>query len=132
MTPSRLHDPPRPFGASHNVCGGPPLTEIFFSFPSPKNPTNWLSGDQNGKLAPVVPSSDAAFVESRARIHSCVWPEVSVAGKTSRRPSGEMALPSPSVVPSGGRTERRTTRCSPRGHITYKIQIGRASCRERV
>src|SRR5436309_4694866 len=118
MNPPRFHEPPRPFGASHNVWGGPPLTAIFFSFPSEKNPTDWLSGDQNGKLAPLVPASTVAFVESRARIHSSVWPDVSVAGKTSRRPSGEMALPSPSVVPSGGRTERRMTRPSGDGCVT--------------
>jgi len=32
--------PPRPFVASVRTCGEPPLTEIFFNFPSAKKATN--------------------------------------------------------------------------------------------
>ena len=54
MTPSLFHVPPRPDGASHSVCEGPPAASIFFSFPSAKKARNFPSADQNGKLAPSV------------------------------------------------------------------------------
>src|SRR5262249_56331180 len=57
MTPSRFHVPPLPDGASHSVCGGPPVTSILFSLPSAKNPRLRLSGAQNGISAPSVAGS---------------------------------------------------------------------------
>src|SRR5258707_15284966 len=54
MTPSLFQLPPRPDGASHRVCIGPPAISSLFSFPSAKNARDRPSGDQNGKLAPSV------------------------------------------------------------------------------
>src|SRR6202162_423222 len=51
ITPSRFHVPPRPDGASDSACTGPPSRSSFFSFPSAKNPRDFPSADQNGKLA---------------------------------------------------------------------------------
>src|SRR5712692_3919977 len=58
ITPSRFHVPPRPLGASHSTWGCPPDTSTFLSLPSAKKPMNLLSGDQNGKDAPCVPSNE--------------------------------------------------------------------------
>jgi len=47
IVPSGPHVPPRPL-ASASVCGDPPPMSIRFSLPPAKNPTERLSGDQNG------------------------------------------------------------------------------------
>src|ERR1700693_3131434 len=39
IMPLALHEPPRGFGASASVTGGPPAASTFFSFPPAKNPT---------------------------------------------------------------------------------------------
>src|SRR5450755_1285232 len=54
ITPSLFHVPPRPEGASHSVCTGPPAMSSLFSFPPAKKPKDFPSGDQNGKIAPSV------------------------------------------------------------------------------
>src|SRR5438874_2499402 len=64
MMPSAFHDPPRPPAAFANVCGAPPAISARFSFESAKNPTDVLSGDQNGYDAPSVPTSGCAVSES--------------------------------------------------------------------
>ncbi len=43
---------------------------IRFSLPSAKNPTDKLSGDQKGYLAPSVPASGCAETESSGRSHN--------------------------------------------------------------
>src|SRR5215472_108133 len=48
ITPLGPHEPPKETGASASVIGGPPRVSIFFSFSSAKNPSQRLSGDQNG------------------------------------------------------------------------------------
>ncbi len=55
MTPSELQLPSAPVGASQIFCAGPPVTSIFFNFPSAKNARNRLSGDQKGRVVPSVP-----------------------------------------------------------------------------
>ena len=57
MTPSELQLPSAPVGASQIFCAGPPVTSIFFSFPSEKNQRNRLSGDQKGRVVPSVPGN---------------------------------------------------------------------------
>src|SRR5262245_47650261 len=63
---------------------------IRFNLPSAKNPTEALSGDQNGNDAVSVPGSGCAVTESSRRTQSCDLPSFN-AEKTKRRPSGEMA-----------------------------------------
>ena len=60
MLSSSLHEPPRPAGTSHSVTAAPPVTEIFFSFPSAKNPIHWPDGEKNGLSALSVPDSGEA------------------------------------------------------------------------
>src|SRR5271169_5861634 len=84
MIPSRLHAPPPPPDASHNVKGGPPDASIFLSFPSAKNPTKRLSGDQNGRTAPSVPASACAVSASSERIQRRDFPSALVAAKAIR------------------------------------------------
>jgi len=73
------------------VTGAPPWTEIFLSLLSAKNPTHWLSGEKNGSRPLSVPDSKVAWAWSSSRVASCCLPFGPSAGKTSRRPSGEMA-----------------------------------------
>ena len=72
-----------PSGVS--VCGVPPVTSIFFRFPSAANTTNRLSGDHAGHTdcgaAFSVPGSRRAVGESSARI------------QTPSRPSGPAVAP---------------------------------------
>jgi hypothetical protein len=55
MTPLALHVPPRAWGASHTITGGPPAMSTRFSLPSTKNAIERLSGDQKGNVAFSVP-----------------------------------------------------------------------------
>ena len=90
ITSSRLHVPPFGFGAIASACADPPSTSIRFSAPSAKNPTDRLSGDQNGSRAFSVPGNGRADVASSARSHN--WdPPSDAATKASLRPSGEIA-----------------------------------------
>src|SRR5262245_15183212 len=90
ITPSRLHAPPRGLPAFASVCTAPPSISIRLSLPSAKNPSDRLSGDQKGKVAPSVPGSGRAERESRGRSHNRDWLP-SVATNAIVRPSGEIA-----------------------------------------
>src|SRR5262245_22371275 len=97
MVPSRFQAPPDPATALASTCGAPPTISTRFSLLSAKNPTEALSGDQNGYLAPSVPASGRAATESSGRTQSSDLPSFD-AENTSRRPSGEMANESGSAV----------------------------------
>ena len=60
----------------------------FFSLPPAMNPTNRLSGDQNGRSTPSVPASDRASSASSGRIQIRRLPSPSAAN-TMLRPSGD-------------------------------------------
>ncbi len=77
--PCELQLPSAPVGASQIFCAGPPVTSIFFNFPSAMKPRNRLSGDQNGRPVPSVPFSGCAVKAFSARIQIRVLPSVSVA-----------------------------------------------------
>ena len=66
---------------------------IFFKVDGVKNPTDWLSGDQNGHNASSVPASGAATTLSSGRSQSSGFPSAPVAGNTNRVPSGETVAP---------------------------------------
>src|SRR5262245_55729540 len=98
-----------------------------------------LSGDQKGKIAPCVPASGLASVESSARTQSCTLPPVA-AVKARYRPSGDTAI-WPKLDFSGGRMEVLKTRASeasrrvkcahanpntPSNNAAAKIQASRA------
>src|SRR5207245_1308621 len=65
--------------------------------PAAKNPSERLSGDQNGKIASSVSGSGCAVVESRERTHNRDRPPT-LPAKTILRPSGEMASDIGSLV----------------------------------
>src|SRR6266852_1050780 len=78
VRPSSDQAPPRgPLGTSHTSTGGPPDTSDRSSFDPTKKPTDWLLGDQKGKLAPSVPGSSRAVVPSSGLIQSPVLPDCS-------------------------------------------------------
>jgi hypothetical protein len=79
ISPFAFHEPPRPSAASHTTTGEPTVTPIDFNFPSAKNPSELLSGDQNGKYAPSVSGSALASTEFSARTHSLNFPSFPVA-----------------------------------------------------
>src|SRR5262252_10452499 len=90
MVPSRFQAPPRLASALTKTCGAPPTISMRFTLPSAKNPTDALSGDQNGYVAPSVPASGCAATESNGRSQS--WDLPSFDAKNTRlRPSGEIA-----------------------------------------
>src|SRR5207247_614683 len=128
ITPSRFQVAPRANGVLHRVCGGPPVTSIFFSLPAAKNPMKRLSGDQNGRVASSVPESGCALIESSGRIHKRVFPEASVAAKAKRSPSGEIAK-EPKLAFSGGLMKRRTARVSVGGRRKFEIVRATAAIR---
>ena len=90
MTPSAFHVPPRPLTAGARVCGAPPPRSSRFSAPPAKKPTERLSGDQKGSVAPSVPASGCAVVVASDRSHRRDAPSPE-ATKTICRPSGESA-----------------------------------------
>src|SRR5262249_10178648 len=125
ITPVGHHaaDPLAP-AVSHTVAGGPPVTSIFLSFPSAKNPTKRLSGDQNGRWAPSVPASGCAATASSERTTSSDLPSRARASNTSRRPSGDTANGAKvvldwSIHPSGGEMTNRITRRSGSARVKY-------------
>src|SRR5262245_22624178 len=69
---------------------GPPAICVFFNLPDAKNPTDLLSGDQNGNVPPSVPASTRGVDEARGRtqIMGVFFKE---ATKASSRPSGDTA-----------------------------------------
>src|SRR6516162_5411582 len=90
MIPLRPHVPTNvPSGKSHKTSGGPPDGSIFLSFPSAKNASQRLSGDQTGEKAPSVPGNARADSESAGRSQrSCRPSETAI--KARLRPLGEM------------------------------------------
>ena len=80
IVPSAFHAPPRVFiGASARACTSPPAMSIRFNWPPAKNPTDRLSGDQNGTdpfstATFSVPTNGVAVSESIGRSQSCVFP----------------------------------------------------------
>src|SRR5438132_4104840 len=88
MTPSVLHVPPR-LAALVSVCGDPPARSTRFSLVPSKKPTDRLSDDQNGKLAPSVPVNGCAVALSSDRSHSRDAPSPE-ATNTIWRPSGRV------------------------------------------
>src|SRR5688500_14571715 len=100
MTPSRFQEAPRGTAAVQSVRTSPPVASTLFNLPPAKNPIKRLSGDQKGSIASSVPESGCAWVDSSGRIHKRFFPDVSVATKTRRRPSGEIAK-EPKLVFSG-------------------------------
>src|SRR5258708_27852395 len=108
MMHSRFQLPPRPSAASQRALGGPPAASTLLSLPFAKKPMARLSGDQNGNEAPFVLSRRLAVSASSGRTQSWVSSELSVAGKTARRLSGESAIGSrtANVVPSRGSKEK--------------------------
>src|SRR2546428_13580387 len=107
IVPSRFHAPPRPPGASARICTAPRSTSIRFIFPSAKNPTDWLSGDQKGSEAPSVPAKARPETESSGRTHNLDCPS-EVATNTIFCPSGEIAIDAGSAV-GGVEISRRTS-----------------------
>src|SRR5438045_6783515 len=102
--------PPRPNGASQIVIGPPPARRTFFNFPSAKKAIQSPSGDQNGKVAPSLPSTASADNFASARIQIRAGPLSAMAPSANLLPSGDRTTEAPSslmrlnVVPSGGRT----------------------------
>src|ERR1700723_4266798 len=121
MVPWRFHVPPRPANASASIATVPPAMSALLSFPSAKKPIRRLSGDQKGKLAPVVPLSCCAPEAANERTHSVSWPSGPRAMKARRVPSGETAkLNGSKDEPEGGRTEDRPT-CEGLGRAKNKL-----------
>ena len=117
IVPSGPHAPPRGSGTPVISNAGPPTALTLLSFPSAKNPTDKLSGDQNGRSAPSVPGIACAVPVSKRRSHSMGRAPVPAAVKTIERPSGDrascgagtLAMGGPvSTVPSGGLILSRT------------------------
>src|SRR5262245_8803304 len=108
--PALLQAPPKGSGTSQSVCTGPPVTSIFLRRLSAKKPMKRLSGDQKGKIAPCVPLSSLASVESSGRTQSWSLPPVA-AVKARWRPSGDTAI-WPKLDFSGGRMENFIARVS--------------------
>src|SRR5205823_10634412 len=70
MFPSSPQEPPlAKLVASHNAIAAPPLTEIFFSFASAKNPIHCPFGEKNGAKAFSVPGSSVARDWSRRLVN---------------------------------------------------------------
>ncbi len=90
MTSSAFQVPPLPLLAGASVWGAPPLRFNRFSEPSAKNPIVRLSGDQNGSVAPSVPSSGSAVVVESERNQRRV-PFALEAANTICVPSGDRA-----------------------------------------
>src|ERR1700739_1831548 len=133
ITSSRPDAPPRLFGASHSVIGGPPETAIFLSLPAAKNPMNRLSGDQNGDEAASVPANASAVSASSERTQSTYLPSTFLATKASLCPSGETAsgavvpevvVPNPAKLP-GGETKKRMERAPGCAGASFRLHTAR-------
>src|SRR6185436_8737453 len=61
-------------GTAARTCGWAPPRSIRFNLKSAKKPSDRLSGDQNGQLAPSVPGNAWADIESNSRTHSRMAP----------------------------------------------------------
>src|SRR6266850_3011319 len=116
IVPSLFQLPPRAMEVSQRLRGGPPCASTFLSLASAKKAMVRLSGDQNGKEAPSVPSRGRADRESSDRTHRSSFPSGLRATKVRRHPSGDTATGPEEMPPnrkadfSGGRIEERTAR----------------------
>src|SRR3990172_5261728 len=70
MTPSRFQVPPRPPLASQTEIGGPPAAFTVYNFSLAKYPSEQLSADQNGNVAPSVPGKRRAVGLCKGRTQS--------------------------------------------------------------
>src|SRR5215471_2608376 len=95
-----VHTAPRANGAAQTNLTGPPSARTRFNRPSAKNPMFCESGDQNGRLAPSVPSSDVGVTLLVDETHSVAGRPAAAAANTMRRPSGAISIPCTAV--SGG------------------------------
>src|SRR5262249_17925087 len=92
MVPSGAHVPPRGSVAVAAIsCTAPPKAGVLLSFPSAKNPTQRLSGDQNGFSASPVPGNGCAVTSSNGRTQRTGRLLASPATNASVRPLGERA-----------------------------------------
>jgi hypothetical protein len=101
--------PPKAVPVETQLRAGPPVTGISFSSPPAKKPTDRLSGDQNGSIAPSVPSRAMVSCENRSVRKSRRLP-LSRAAYTSKRPSGDISGPSRAsrrMVAGRGTSNRR-------------------------
>src|SRR5277367_3911830 len=99
ITPSAPQAPPRPKMTSASDCAEPPLISIVFSLFSAKKPSDRLSGDQKGKIAPSVSASARASKAFTGRTQMEVFPSVPMAAKAMDKPSGDnTGGPAPSPV----------------------------------
>ena len=89
ITPPGPQAPPRPNGASAITCAEPPFKSTVFNFPSAKNPSERLSGDQKGKIAFSVPGTTRTTSESMGRTQIEVLPSALVAVNATLAPSGD-------------------------------------------
>src|SRR5580765_1597337 len=95
-----VHTAPRAKGAAQIMLTGPPSAETRFNLPSAKNPMVFESGDQKGRLAPSVPSSDLGVTLPVDDTQSVAGRPAAAAANTIRRPSGAISIPWTAV--SGG------------------------------
>src|SRR5271154_3699754 len=98
IVPSAPQVPPRPIATSQRARGGLPDTSIRLSLPLAKNPNERLSADQNGNVAPSVPSSGFAAAEFSGLTHRSWRPSEVTAEKTSCFPSGDR-VGGPGLIP---------------------------------
>ena len=113
MTPLSFHEPPALAEAFETFCDDPPLISIRRNSGCAKNPTDPLSGDQNGNVAASVDGSGRAEPDSSERIHNRGRPS-DEATKTIFCPSGEIASDAGFVV-GGVAISRRTSAGSGNG-----------------
>src|SRR6476469_2898690 len=127
---SSIHAPPSGLGAFASDRSNPLSRSIRLSRPLPKNPSDWLSGDQNGKNPSSVPASGFDDTESNGRTHKRGRPST-VATKTIFEPSGETASEIGSVV-VGVATSKRTSRADSAGSRRDHTASTRASSARRA
>ena len=89
MVPSAFQVPPLPVGASQISDGRPPSDETVLSLPPAKKPKARLSADQNGKVAPSVPTNARARRSFNGLTQSKTDPCPPAAEKASSLPFGE-------------------------------------------
>src|SRR5439155_3388694 len=95
---------------------GPPAELTVYNAPPAKNPSIWLSADQNGEIATSVPGSGRRSSVSSRRSHSVEFADASTAPNATVRPSGETAGGAmfgvafqSNLNPGGGEIENRTS-----------------------
>src|SRR5271170_4950803 len=89
IVPPGAQVPPRPKGASQTANGDPPLRSIVFNLAPAKKPTDRLSGDQKGKVAPSVLASMCASGAFKGRTQIMFLPSEPAATRAIDVPSGD-------------------------------------------